>query len=301
MSDLEALVDLADLAVARSEGVIDPLSRDELAEIVRRTRRRLGFLGEVLVVAFAGGTGSGKSSVVNALVGEDVAEVGVLRPTTDNALAVIPQKSKETYGRLLSDLGVSEKVSVATLKASLLVDLPDFDSTQEAHRRIVEDVLPLVDAVVWVFDPEKYADQTIHADFLAGLVPYQEQFVFVLNQVDRLGDAHRIVADDLVRLLGVDGFDEPRVVSTCAAQPGVDVDELVSVLTGRLSLKRTAVQKLATDLRLAANRGWQESVAAIEAESGEERRYEVGFSAATFVSLGVQAFDVLYASQEDQA
>ena len=57
MTDLISLLDLADLAVARSEGVVPAEARKELANVVQRARRKLGHVGEVLVVAFAGGTG----------------------------------------------------------------------------------------------------------------------------------------------------------------------------------------------------------------------------------------------------
>jgi len=83
MIDLEPLVDLADLAVVRCEGVLPERLRIELAKIAQRARQRLGYLGDVLVVAFAGGTGSGKSSLLNAVLGEEVSQVGVARPTTE--------------------------------------------------------------------------------------------------------------------------------------------------------------------------------------------------------------------------
>jgi len=295
MIDLEPLVDLADLAVVRCEGVLPERLRIELAKIAQRARQRLGYLGDVLVVAFAGGTGSGKSSLLNAVLGEEVSQVGVARPTTDDALAVIPRDTGPDLGRLLSDLGVSQHIGASKLKSSVLIDLPDLDSTTEVHRHIVEDVLPRVDAVVWVFDPEKYADQVIHTEFLAGLAPYESQFIFVLNQVDRLGDDASQVASDLTRMLEEDGFGSPRVLTSIASEVETEVTQLVAALTGRLSLKRTAISKLVTDLKIAANDGWRE----VGSMAGTDRLEDIGpdlmgLAAATFVSLGVEATDVLY-------
>lgn len=299
MSDLESLLDLADLAVARCEGVVPERSRIDLARVVRRSRSKLGHLGEALVVAFAGGTGSGKSSVLNAVLGEEVSQVGVARPTTDDALAVIPEGSAVSFGRLLSELGVTEHVAASKLKSSVLVDLPDFDSTTEAHRRIVEDVLPRVDAIVWIFDPEKYADHVIHTEFLAGMVPYESQFIFVLNQVDRLGDDVTLVAADLTRMLEEDGFGSPQVVPSIASGAETEVTQLVAALTGRLALKRTAIAKLVTDLRVAANDGWREvteTATTLRPDTMDEDM--MGLAAATFVSLGVEAVDALYRVEE---
>ena len=92
MPDLVALLDLADIAIARADTAIDDESRGDLARVVRRARRKLGFVGEALVVAFAGGTGSGKSSLVNALVTDEIAPAGLVRPTTNEALAAIPRR-----------------------------------------------------------------------------------------------------------------------------------------------------------------------------------------------------------------
>lgn len=299
MSSLGSLLDLADLAVARCEGVAPEESRVELAHVVRRARRKLGFLGEALVVAFAGGTGSGKSALVNGIVGESVAPIGVVRPTTDVALAVTPMGSQVDFDRLLSDLGVTERIESGTLGSSVLVDLPDFDSIVEGHRRIVQEVLPRVDAVVWVFDPEKYADRTIHGRFLTELTAYESQFLFALNQVDRLGDSAGVVADDLVELLVDDGFSAPEVVSTVADGPDMNVSQLVAALAERLDAKRTVITKLVTDLRIAASRGWEESQRAVGDESlGRVRSDRVALSAATFVSLGVEAISMLHGSTE---
>jgi GTP-binding protein EngB required for normal cell division len=295
MTDLVSLLDLADLAVARSEGVVPAEARRELAEVVLRARRKFGHVGEVLVVALAGGTGSGKSSLINAVLGEEVVLTSVVRPTTDTAVAVVPRLKSDTYTQLLRELGIDNRVETSALKSTILVDLPDFDSTEVAHRHIVESVLPAVDAVIWVFDPEKYSDAVAHDEFLAMLVPYEAQFVFVLNKVDLLGKDTQRLVEDLTRLLALDGFVEPDVVPTIANGEDVDVLILVSILLARLDRKRTVVSKLVTDLRLAATAGWVSAcgAAGADADADRERRDEAGLSAATFVWLGVEAIALL--------
>ena len=298
MTDLISLLDLADLAIGRCQGVISSDSRRELAEIVLRARRRFGYVGEVLVVAFAGGTGSGKSSLVNAIVGSPVTVTGAVRPTTDEALAVIPQKNSDQYGRLLSELDVAERITSVALESTILVDLPDFDSVVTSHRHIAESVLPVVDAVVWVVDPEKYADTIIHKEFLANLVPYEDQFIFVLNQADRLGQAVVPVVEDLEQLLESDGFLEPVVVSTIAHGQATDISALVDALSERLDLKRSVASKLAIDLRVAANEGWMAAQETPTTDSDQGFLDQIGLLAATFVLLGVEATDVLSRMEE---
>jgi len=299
MTDLVSLLDLADLALGRCEGAVPPESRRELASVVRRARRKLGYVGEVLVVAFAGGTGSGKSSLINAIVGEAVTRTGVVRPTTNEATAVIPESSSNGYGRLLADLDVTNRVESSILKSTILVDLPDFDTGAAQHRHIVESVLPIVDAVVWILDPEKYADRVVHDEFLAKLVPYQNQFVFVLNQTDRLGESTTLVADDLRRLLESDGFVEPEVIPAVASGPETSVSVLVASLYRRLDAKKTVISKLATDLRVAANDGWMAACTEMTADADDVQVDAIGLSAATFVSLGVEAIDMLHQVEEE--
>src|SRR5207302_10804111 len=89
----------------------------------------------------------------------------------------------------------------------VLLDLPDHDSAASGHREQVERLLRLVDVVVWVLDPEKYADAALHERYLRPLAGHADVMLLVLNQVDRLpGDSADLVLDDLRRLLDEDGL-----------------------------------------------------------------------------------------------
>ncbi|MCZ7533474.1 MAG: 50S ribosome-binding GTPase [Acidimicrobiia bacterium] len=291
MSDLSQLGDLLDVCLARSESVVNPDMWKELAALRGRLRRRTGFLGEILVVALAGGTGSGKSSLMNALCGVRVAEVGIERPTTSRCLAATPSDIVGDLSGFVVSLGIDEMIEVSGLDDLVLVDLPDFDSTFTDHRRIVETVLDVVDAVIWVFDPEKYSDRIIHDSFLKPLRGHQDQMLFVLNQADRLeGHLDQVKASLRVHLRD-DGFIDPHVITTVAtASESVDLstDELESALAERLDIKETAIQGLAVDIAHAANRLWQHIDQSFDELQGDER-HEAALAMASFVSLGVAA------------
>ena len=289
MADIGALLDLADLACVRAEGVVSAARLRQINQVCDRLRMRQGFLGEVLVAALAGGTGGGKSSIVNALVGQEVVDTSVIRPTTAAATAVIPAETVADLEPMLDALQVEHRQRIDGWRDVVLVDLPDFDSTVEAHRAIVEEVVPTVDAVIWVLDPEKYADPVLHREFLGDFVDHESQFVFVLNQIDRLGDDGPAVLENLTERLRADGFEDPAVVSSTAVDRGpggIDVSRIAAVIERRFDAKTTAMTKSAIDLARLANESWTEirhdPDAAADADAA-------ALSAATFVWLGVEA------------
>ena len=251
MRDVAELADAVDLALGRAAGIIDEGVLEDLGPRARALRARRGFLGESLVMAVAGGTGSGKSSLVNAIAGAPVSSVSHLRPHTDEPLAWIPEKAEPGLLKLVADLGITRRIEHDVLPGIALVDLPDLDSIAEWHRRTVEEILPEVDGVVWLFDPEKYSDRVLHDEFLRPLSPYRDQFLFVLNKVDRLPESEiRTVVRDLERRLVDDGFPDPTVYPTAASpesgQPS-GVDRLVRHLRHDVDGKRLATAKLITD------------------------------------------------------
>ena len=90
-----------------------------------------------------------------------------------------------------------------------------------------------VDMVVWVTDPEKYRDAVIHHRYISPMSGYQEQFLFVLNQIDRLDPEDAVVvADDLGRALREDGIRRPTVIAIC--EPGGGASHGVDLLMGAL-------------------------------------------------------------------
>jgi GTP-binding protein EngB required for normal cell division len=253
---LVGLVDKADLAVALCRGVV---SDDELIPVafsVDSVRLRLAYPEDLLVAAFAGGTGSGKSSLLNAIVGEEIADVGGVRPTTAEPLAVVGGGRAAAVDGYLTSIGVADR-RVADLPDWLcLIDMPDTDSVEIEHRLTVEALLPRLDIVVWVVDPEKYRDAAFHDSYVGKLAAYESQFVFVLNQADRLNRAElEAVSADFVDALSESGIGEATIVVCSAnppAGPSLGITDLVSTLERRVGERPGVYDKLLIDLEEAA-------------------------------------------------
>ncbi|QTD98627.1 YfjP family GTPase [Streptomyces cyanogenus] len=260
-SRLDALRELVGLSRTR----LDNRALAEAGRVLDEAAARRKLSGRHTVVALAGATGSGKSQLFNALAGVPISETGVRRPTT---AAPIACSWSDGAAGLIDRLGIPGRLRrrplhspdiEGPLRGLVLVDLPDHDSAAVQHREQVDRILKLVDAVIWVVDPEKYADAVLHERYLRPMAGHAEIMFIVLNQVDRLpGDAADQVLDDLRRLLDEDGIalgehGEPgATVLALSALTGDGVGELREVLGQFVAERGAAARRVAADVDAAA-------------------------------------------------
>lgn len=249
---LAALAEAADLG----HGVVDDAAVAVARSLVTRAGERLGHGLEHTVVALAGATGSGKSSLFNAVAGADLSAVGVRRPTTSRTSAAVWGPDATA---LLDWLQVDRRhivgdggAAAVLLDGLVLLDLPDHDSTAAEHRREVDRVVGLADVVVWVLDPQKYADRAVHEEYLRPLAGHHGVLLVTLHQADRLApDALEACRADLRRLLADDGLaDVPVLVTSVRSEGGTRA--LEAALAERVAARRSAVQRLEADVAAAA-------------------------------------------------
>ncbi len=252
-------------AAEAARGRLDDALVDDAEAVAHRAADRLRLSAEHTVVAIAGATGSGKSSTYNALTGLELSSVGVRRPTTSWASACvwgtegatellewlgIPPRHQTQRDSMLDSRGRSDH----DLDGVVLLDLPDHDSTEVTHHLEVDRLVQLADLLVWVLDPQKYADAAIHERYLAPLATHSAVMVVVLNHIDTVPEDRRdAMVDDVRRLLDADGL-AGVPVHAISARHGIGVDALRGEIAGRVAAKKQTRTRLEADLRASATR-----------------------------------------------
>lgn len=291
---LDALRELMGLSRTRLDGT----TLAEAGRVLDEAAARQRLSSRHTVVAIAGATGSGKSTLFNALAEVPISETGLRRPTTSAPIACT---WSDGSAGLLDRLAIPPRLRRRPLAGGdeelyglVLVDLPDHDSAVVRHREQVDRVLALVDAVIWVVDPEKYADAALHERYLRPLAGHAEITFVVLNQVDRLpGEAADQVLDDLRRLLDEDGMalgehGEPgATVLSLSALTGDGVGELRELIGKFVQERNAAARRLSADVDAAAAKLRRVYVAGGRTGLGERSRED--FSARLAEAVGAAA------------
>ena len=117
----------------------------------------------------------------------------------------------------------------------------------------VDRMVPLVDMLIWIVDPQKYADAALHDGYLKPLAPYPDAMVVVLNQADRLAPEQLTKAlTDLRALLDREGLAKSPVMAM-SALTGMGVKDVRALLETVVRDKTMTAKRFATDVTERAN------------------------------------------------
>jgi len=181
----------------------------EIPVLAQRIRKALDILNykkgmPCLWVVFLGGTGTGKSTLFNALCGAPLSETGVERPKTTGPILYAPKRCGIERNFPLSDVelchesyepggpgaatGSSGRLTILEhsrreFSHLALADTPDLDSIEINNRQFAEDLYLLSDAVVFVTSQEKYADD-VPRQFLLRILKEQKLYFLLFNKAE---------------------------------------------------------------------------------------------------------------------
>ena len=250
---------------------------------------RLANIDAPLLAVVGGSTGSGKSTLVNSIIGEKFTASGVIRPTTRQPALIVNPADAEWFNspHVLPDLprthGPEEPgaqadslriVETPRLSPGLaLLDAPDFDSIDDKNRALASQLLAAADLWVFVTTPARYADNLVW-DFLNDAAGRDIEVLVILNRVDE--DAMATVPQDLRRMMDEAGLNESRLITVPFTKDFAEFlpDETVAPareVLSRLAADSAARREMAGKTVLGA---MERLVARVDALSEERARQE---------------------------
>lgn len=210
-----------------------PFTQDEARVFQRRTialSQTLANLDDIIVVGIAGGTGVGKSTLINALAGDAITAASVRRPTSRHIMAY-HHRDLACGARFSVDQADLEACTHDSdaLRHVIILDLPDSDSIDHRHHAMMKQVLPHTDLLLLVTDPNKYGDQVFYELCASTRQAIQNKYI-VFNKTDQIeaaygdqaGTVQASLLEDLDRKLKATLNDDPPLTFAVSASRAFD-------------------------------------------------------------------------------
>jgi small GTP-binding protein len=208
LEELRAVLLRLDEGFQRFGADVDPADQ-------RTLRETLAHLEELFLIVVAGEFNAGKSTFLNALLGEQVLPEGVT-PTTD-AITLLQ------HGDEVSSTLKSSGLRVTTYPAEVLrqltiVDTPGTNAVIRHHEQLTREFIPRADLVLFATSADRPFTES-ERGFLALIKEWGKKIIIVLNKLDILNPQEReqvlaFVAENARNLLGV----TPEIFGVSARQ-----------------------------------------------------------------------------------
>jgi len=200
---------------------LDRIETESAGDLFRVADRR------PLLVGLFGGTGVGKSSLLNRLAGQQIAETGVTRPTSTQATMYVHRSQTLNVFSLHSPVADTriEYHDVEHRRDVAWLDMPDIDSVATDNKQLVLTWLPYIDWLIYVVSPERYRD-----DIGWQLIERRHRkhhWLFVINRWD---EAVNVQLSEFVTDLEAAGFADPVVLRTSCVKQSDDFEQLESII-----------------------------------------------------------------------
>jgi small GTP-binding protein len=208
LEELRAVLQRLAEAFERFGADVDPADQ-------RTLRETLLHLEELFLIVVAGEFNSGKSSFLNALLGEQVLPEGVT-PTTD-AITLL-QHGDETTSQIRSGGLRVTTYPAEVLRQLTIVDTPGTNAVIRQHEQLTREFIPRADLVLFTTSADRPFTES-ERGFLELIKEWGKKIVIVLNKVDILNPQEReqvlgFIRENARTLLGV----TPEIFAVSARQ-----------------------------------------------------------------------------------
>lgn len=175
----------------------------------------IAHLDELFLLVVAGEYNSGKSSFINALLGDTIVAEGVT-PTTDRITIL---RYGDTPAETVSgEFLLEHQFPADLLRRIAIVDTPGTNAIIRRHEELTHDFIPRADLVLFVTSADRPFSES-ERGFLEIIRAWGKKVVIVLNKVDLLDDAgldevSAFVSRNATELFGL----RPEIIAISARQ-----------------------------------------------------------------------------------
>ncbi len=164
----------------------------ELKGSLKELEERSNKIESLLIVAIVGGTGVGKSTLINAIAGDKIAKTSEMRPCTNKPIIYHPPN----WNPDLEFKEMCELYARSALDNIVLIDTPDTDTVIKEHRNFTKKMVEKCDLILLCGNEDKYLEEATWS--IIREVNKERGFVLVETKIS--ADKPSIMGDWLEKL-----------------------------------------------------------------------------------------------------